>query len=324
MSGAVLLGLLGCGRAAERHHVPAIARLTNARLTAAYDPLAERRLLVARSAPGCRPFDSAEALLEARVVDAVLIASSVDMHGSLAVKALGAGLPVLIEPPLAATLEEAEWIREAERIVRLPVMVGFNRRWWWPAERLRRALAGAQEGELEIDSVIMTEAADADPLEALTAHLDLVRHLADREIATVSARRDPSEEVQAQVTLYGGGHAVCRAGPGGRPDERITIRTGSRGYQVRSGSERFWPPGGAGRWALDLVDSARCRMLGSRDGLARSYEDQLDAFIGIEQAHGNASPGTTDGLAVQLAVESVRRSLAAGGIEVAVPATPSS
>src|SRR6478735_8084694 len=101
---AVLLGFLGCERSAERFHLPAIARLTNARLTAAYDARPEQRQRIARMAPGCRNFDTPEALLAARVVDAVIVASPQDSQASLAVMALGAGVPVLIEPPLAASL----------------------------------------------------------------------------------------------------------------------------------------------------------------------------------------------------------------------------
>jgi len=56
MSAAVLIGLLGFGRAAERLHVPAILGTSGARLVAASDPVAERRQLIARASPGCRAF----------------------------------------------------------------------------------------------------------------------------------------------------------------------------------------------------------------------------------------------------------------------------
>jgi predicted dehydrogenase len=316
--------VLGCGPTAERHYVPAIARLTNARLTAAYDELAERSRLLARLAPGCRAFGSADALLEARVVDAVLIASPLERHASLAVQALGAGLPVLIEPPLAASLEEAEWIRDAERAVRLPVTVGFNRRWWEPVERVRRALASRQEGTPAVDSEVVIDPRDADPFVALAAHLDLVRHVVDREVATISARRDAPGEIQAQIGFHGGGAALSLAHPGDRPHERITIRAGHRSYEIRWGSGRFWPAAGPGRRALDLADSASRGVSGSRDTLARTYEALLGAFVRSVQSRAGASPGTTDGTAALLAIQALQRSLEEGGAEVAVPATPSS
>jgi predicted dehydrogenase len=263
-------------------------------------------------------------LLEARVVDGILIASPLESHASLAVKALAAGLPVLIEPPLAASLEEAEWIRDAERAVRLPVMVGFNRRWWEPVERVRRALAGGDERAPEVDSEVVVDRRDADSLVAFAAHLDLVRHVLDREVATISGRRDAPGEIQAQAGFHGGGAAFCRARPGNRPHERIGIRAGHGRYEVRWGSERCWPAAGPGRRALDLVDSASRWVSGSRDILARTYEAQLGAFVRALQSRAGAAPGTTDGTAALLAMHALQCSLEEGGAEVAVPATPSS
>ena len=322
MSGTVLLGLLGCGRAAERFYSPAIGRLTNARLTAAYDPQADRRQFIARSAPGCRPFDSVEALIEARVVDAVVIAAPADAHGTLAVRALGAGLPVLLDPPLASSPEEAEWIREAEGIVHLPVMVAFNRRWWAPAERVRRALGRAAEFEVDDRERPRERPAGRRPVPG--------PHPASRSRAPSAGAGDRDRERAARdagggrgsCDLPGGGVAVCRAGLGERPAERITIHAGRRSFEIRAGSERFWPAGGPGRRALDLAVSAPRRVLGHRDGLARSYEAMLSAFVKRVGSRAGVGPGTGDGMAVMLAIEAVRRSLAHGGVQTEV--TPSS
>jgi predicted dehydrogenase len=322
LTGAVLLGFLGCERSAERFHLPAIARLTNARLTAAYDARPEQRQRIARMAPGCRPFDTPEALLAARVVDAVIVASPPGSQASLAVMALGAGVPVLIEPPLAASLEEAEWIREAERAVRLPVMVGFTRRWWPPVNRLRLAVSGPKQEELRVDSEIVFDVGDADPFLTLADHLDVVRYVADREFATVSGRHEAPGEVLADIIFHGGGKAICGARPGVQPGERISVRFGTRSYEIKSGSERFSPATGPWRQALDLADSLLRRVLPSRDRTTWLYQEQLRAFIGAIQSRTGASPGVTDGVAVLLATEALRRSLEDGGAETPVPATP--
>jgi len=192
-------------------------------------------------APGCRPFDTPEALLAARVVDAVIVASPQDSQASLAVMALGAGVPVLIEPPLAASLEEAEWIREAERAVRLPVMVGFNRRWWPPVKRLRLALSGPKEEELRVTSEIVLDLDDADPFLALADHLDVVRHVADREFAAVGGRREAPGEVLADIVFHGGGRALCGARQGARPasgSAYTSARVATKSSRGPSGSVR--------------------------------------------------------------------------------------
>jgi len=335
MSATVLLGLLGCGPRAERVHLPAIRALAGVRLTAVYDPSPERRDSIARMAPGCRPVPSPEALFETRAVDAVIVAAPLAKRASLAVQSLGAGVPVLIDPPMAASTDEGLWIREAERIARLPVMVGYNRRRWRPVEVVRRALASnPAEGDPAptIESTILrrsepgagagSDGLDAALLADLDLHLDLVRHLMAREIAAVSARRDPLEQVQVEATFHGGGTASCRAGRAERAQERVLIRAGSRAFELRAGSDRARPSGGTARAAIDMADATGRKLTSAQDSLARSYERQLEAFVDAVGARAKIAPGTTDGLAALLAADAVRRSLAEGSVEREVPLVP--
>ena len=162
VNAAVLFGILGCGRAAERLHLPALARIAGARLTAAYDPGPERRDLIARAAPGCRAFESVEALLAARVVDAVIVASPKETHAELTIKALQAGVPALVDAPLASSLDEAAWMRAEEREAKVPTMVGFNRRWWEAAEALRHHLAAsAEDAAASAETVLVSDGLEA-------------------------------------------------------------------------------------------------------------------------------------------------------------------
>lgn len=320
----MLFGVLGCGPTVERFHVPALVRAGHTALTGVFDPIPERARLVARAAPGSRAFPSAEALLEARVVDAVIIALPVEARAGLAVKALGAGLPVLIEPPMATSVEEAERIRQAERQARLPVVVGFHRRFWEPVLRARRALEAGPQDEmaLGVETLFAGAGQAGDPLDALGIHLDLVRYLLDRDIARVSARRDTSHDVEARVTLHGSGTAGIRVIGAGRLEEEVRIRAGRRRFLIRAGSERIRPAGGLGRGILDLIGLARLRTFGGRDSLTRSYQLQLEAFLARIASRGGAGTGTSDdGLAALLATETVRRSLYEGGGELAVPPT---
>jgi len=263
-------------------------------------------------------------MLAARVMDAVVVGGPIESRASLTVSALGAGLPVLVVPPIAASIEEAYWIAEAERAVRLPVMVGFERWWWEPAERLRRTLAGAPEGELAVDSALSIDAGDADPFVALAAHLNLVRHVVDREIATVSARRESPGEIQAQLTFHGGGVAGCLTAPGERPMERITVRWGKRTYEVKTRSRRIRPASGLGRRVMDLLDLALARGPGHRASVQRAYESLIRAFLDRVEARTSAGPGSSTGIAALLAITSLQRSLEESGVHVSVPATPSS
>jgi predicted dehydrogenase len=335
MSAAVLIGVLGCGRAAERLHIPAILRMRDARLTAVCDPVPERRQLLARIAPGCRAFASAEELLAARVVDAVIVASPPETHARLAELALQAGLPVLVEKPLAASLNEALGLAELERKVRQPVMVGFNRRWWEPAQVLHRALSRCGDAPVKLETLIVSDLAawgaaesPADPLDDLAVHhLHLLPYLLDRVIATVRAHRPGPRDIELTLRFHGGSEARCLAGFGPSSDERVAVEAGGRHFSIRTGSGRIRPAGGAFRTALDVADAVQRRVLGGRGSLTRSYERQLRAFLDWVQAGRGAlavSPGTVDGIAVMLAVQAARESLARDGAEISVPYAPTS
>jgi predicted dehydrogenase len=330
VSAAVLFGILGCGRAAERLHLPALARIPGARLTAAYDPGPERRDLIARAAPGCRAFESVEALLAARVVDAVIVASPQETHAELTIKALQAGVPALVDAPLASTLDEAAWMRAEERAAKVPTMVGFNRRWWEAAEALRHHLAAsAEDAAAWAETVLVSDRArggeggSADALHDLVVHhLDLLRYLLDREIATITGQRDPAGLLSLDMTFHGGGSASCRAGFGEQAEETVTVRTGGKRCLIRGGSDRHSPPEGMTRRALDAADALRRRLTGRRDGLAASYERQLRAFVSVVRGESTPNPGTVDGIAVVQAVEAARISLEHGGAAIDVPPTP--
>ena len=335
MSGAVLIGILGCGRAAERLHLPALRRIGEARLTAAYDPLPERRDLIARAAPGCRPFASAEALLAARVVDAIIVASSPEAHAELAELALRARLPVLIEKPLATSLDDALRVAEVERVARQAVMVGFNRRWWEPAQSLHHTLAQGGDVPPTAESRILSDlaawgaiATPADPLDDLAVHhLHLLPYLLDQDIASVGAHRLGPQEIELLLTFRGGSRARCIAGFGARSEERIDVDAGSRRYTIEAGSERIRPARGVLRTVIDVTDAVRRRLAGERGSLKRSYERQLRAFLGCIEAGRAAlpaSPGTTDGIAAMLAIEAARTSLARNGAEIPVRPVPAS
>jgi myo-inositol 2-dehydrogenase/D-chiro-inositol 1-dehydrogenase len=331
VSAAVLVGILGCGRAAERLHLPALARIPDARLTAAYDPGPERRELIARAAPGCRAFDSAEALLAARVVDAVIVASPPETHAELTVQALQAGTPALIDPPLTPSLDEAAWLRAEERKAKVPAMMGFNRRWWAPAEALRHKLGLAPEDAgATAETLLVSDRARggdtgaADALhDRLVHHLDLLRFLMDREFAALTAQQDAGGLLTLAMTFQGGGTATCRARFGEEAEESVSVTTGGERFVIRAGSDRHSPPDGRGRLMWDAADAIRRRLRGGRDSLTESYERQLRGFIAVVRGDAPANPSTIDGVAAVQAVEAARLSLAHGGNEIVVPAAPS-
>jgi predicted dehydrogenase len=330
VSGPLRLAIFGCGRAAERLYVPALAHVPEARLVAAFDPVAARRELIAGATADCRAYASAEALLQNAHVDAVIVASPPETHLAAATLALCAGVPVLVEKPLATSVNEARQLAALQAAARLPLAVGLNRRWWPPAERLRAIIAErgcastAAAGRATVEMCITSDVGAwspvsgvRDPLDDLGTHqLDLLRYLFDREIVSVAARRTAPLEIRMTVRLEGGVSASCLAGQTDRSQEQISVTCGGTRYRIRTGSERVAPEGGGVRRALDLADGMRRRLTRGRSGMRRSFERQLRGFVECVRSGSAPRASVADGIAVLRAVEAARASALADGAEV--------
>lgn len=76
---------------------------------------------------GARVVDTATALADPEV-DAVLIASSTDTHADLAIAAAKAGKAIFCEKPIDLSLKRVDACLAAVRKAKVPMLVGFNRR----------------------------------------------------------------------------------------------------------------------------------------------------------------------------------------------------
>ena len=135
------LGVVGCGQVFQRHHLPAVKRSGAWQLVAACDDSEQRLEWVRKSVPGLSVFKSFPALLESSGLDAVLIATPPESHHEVAVQALGKGLHVLVEKPMALGLSEGySMLDESLRAQKL-LWVGFTKRFRRPYMDLKRRLA---------------------------------------------------------------------------------------------------------------------------------------------------------------------------------------
>jgi len=136
------IGVVGAG-AWGRNHVRTVAGLADAELAAVCDIDPKTRERVARQYPGTLVTGDVAALLGA--VDAVIVASPAATHATVALQAIDAGKPVLVEKPFALNVRDAEEVarRGAKRGV--PVLAGHLLVYHPAVERLR---AMVQAGEL--------------------------------------------------------------------------------------------------------------------------------------------------------------------------------
>lgn len=97
---------------------------------------------------GASVTDTATALSDP-AVDAVLIASSTDTHADLAIAAARAGKAIFCEKPIDLSLRRVEACLAAVRKARVPMLVGFNRRFDPNFAALHARLRAGEIGAVE-------------------------------------------------------------------------------------------------------------------------------------------------------------------------------
>ncbi len=126
----ISVGVIGVGGMGGRHAENLNSRINGAQVAAVMDADSERLNRVGAERGGAKAFDDGMDLIRDESVEAVVIASPDSTHASLVLECIRNGKPVLCEKPLAATVEEARQVVEAESgIGRKLVQVGFMRRY---------------------------------------------------------------------------------------------------------------------------------------------------------------------------------------------------
>lgn len=120
------IAVVGAGQIGKRH-IEMIARLKGQlELSALVDPVAGTAELAKDLGVACP--GTVEALLTQHRPDGVVIASPNPFHANQAIACLKAGVPVLVEKPLAHNYEAARDIALASAATGVPVLVGHHRR----------------------------------------------------------------------------------------------------------------------------------------------------------------------------------------------------
>ncbi|MEV7808061.1 Gfo/Idh/MocA family oxidoreductase [Microbispora sp. NPDC088329] len=134
----IRVGLAGFGPAGSFFHAPLIAATPGLRLAAVVTRDPARAGRVRAEHPDADVVASADALWDR--CDLVVIATPNRTHVPLAAEALAAGLPVVVDKPLAGTAQEARDLVRLARDRGLMLTVFQNRRWDGDFLTLRRLL----------------------------------------------------------------------------------------------------------------------------------------------------------------------------------------
>jgi len=137
------LGIVGCGDVAHRWYLPALSGLADrVELTACCDPRAEAAEAVVHAveswSPGTVAYTALDRMLDEAGLDAVINLTPAPLHASVTLPCLEAGLHVLSEKPLAASIDEADRLIQAarghDRLLLCAPAVAVTRRFRWLAE----------------------------------------------------------------------------------------------------------------------------------------------------------------------------------------------
>lgn len=147
----IRLAIIGAGIIADAH-LAAAAASQRVKIVAVVEPVQERREALARRA-GAAPFADLNTLLQDKTaragVDAAVICTPPSIRKELVEAALKAGLPVLVEKPLAHCVSDAqELVRLAERYPNTPTAVAFCHRFTPAIREMKRMIERGDLGAL--------------------------------------------------------------------------------------------------------------------------------------------------------------------------------
>ena len=123
------IAVLGAGQIAQAAHFIAIRKSKAANLYAICEAADDLRDRMAAVHQPTTTFDDYDAMLADDAVDAVVVAVADQFHVPLSIRALEAGKHVLVEKPMATTVEDAQVLLEAQQRSGKVVLVGHEKRY---------------------------------------------------------------------------------------------------------------------------------------------------------------------------------------------------
>lgn len=154
MARPLRIGIIGAGAFASRRHLPELVSSPDVTVVAACRRDRDALDTVADHFAIPRRFAEWREMLDRVEMDAVVIATPHDQHSTQAAAALERGLHILLEKPMALTVEEARSLRDLARSKGLVLSVGFNPPYWGHTRALKQGISAGKIGTLESASIV--------------------------------------------------------------------------------------------------------------------------------------------------------------------------
>jgi 1,5-anhydro-D-fructose reductase (1,5-anhydro-D-mannitol-forming) len=159
-------GIIGIGGHADRRMAPAIQRAADAKLVAVYSRDQGRADAFAAKHGADRGYADLDRFLADPEVQFIYIGSASQAHVEHAVAAANAGKNILVDKPLAITVEDCQTIIDAAKKNGVILSTGYNQR-YQPAHEVARQLFA--NGDLGAPILAKGECSSSAPLAALEA-----------------------------------------------------------------------------------------------------------------------------------------------------------
>jgi predicted dehydrogenase len=147
------IAIAGCGKVAHLH-AKAIQQISNARLTAVWSRSNKTATEFAATYNSLPYADITKMVLE-NIIDLVIVCTPHPYHKEPAIEAAMAGANVLVEKPLASSLEDCDEMINVCRNKQVKLGVISQRRWYEPVKRVKAAIDSGKIGTPVLGTINM-------------------------------------------------------------------------------------------------------------------------------------------------------------------------
>ena len=195
------VGVVGVGVMGS-NHARVLADIPGVHLVGIADPDRKQRELVTRTL-GCSGHSDVGGLLQAGV-DAITIAAPTHLHHDLALECIARGVHVMVEKPIAPTVEEGHAIVAGAHRAGVTLMVGHVERFNPAVESVKRAIKNQ-----DILSIAITRVGPFPPrmsnvgvvIDLAVHDIDLIRWFTDSEIVEIQPQLSSAVAEREDIAL---------------------------------------------------------------------------------------------------------------------------
>ena len=153
--GKLKFAIIGCGRISFKHIEALVANKDEVELVAVCDIVFDRALSKkvdyeekTMSKLKINVYDDYEKMLKNEKIDVVAIATESGYHAEIAIRCMENGKNVIVEKPMALSIEDADKMIEVAKINKVKLCVSHQNRFNKPIKRLRAAIEAGDFGKL--------------------------------------------------------------------------------------------------------------------------------------------------------------------------------